>query len=205
MSDQLVFFDVDTQVDFMLPYGKLYFPHAEEIIPTLSRLMLCARNHRIRVISSADAHPPDDASFAQWPPHCVVGTPGQRRIAETLFPDAKVVANRPGAFEASAQWISQIILEKQDYDVSSNVNFDAVMAGLGCPRVCLFGVATEYCVLWAARALRKRDLHVDLVADAVKPVTEEGGRKAIAEMLALGVRLVTASEVCEATPRETML
>src|SRR5208337_828578 len=99
-SGRLVFLDVDTQVDFMLPSGRLYVPHAEEIIPNLAELMLWARDHGIPIISSADTHAVDDPEFAQWPPHCVAGTPGQRRIPETLFADAVVVENRPGAFHS---------------------------------------------------------------------------------------------------------
>ena len=47
MSELLAFFDIDTQIDFMLPQGKLYVPGAEAIIPNLSRLMACAREHAI--------------------------------------------------------------------------------------------------------------------------------------------------------------
>jgi nicotinamidase/pyrazinamidase len=195
-SGRLVFLDVDTQVDFMSPSGSLYVPHAEEIIPNLAKLMLWARDHRIPIISSADTHAPDDPEFAQWPPHCVAGTPGQRRIAETLFPDAVVVEDRPGAFQVSKEWVGQLIVEKSVYDVSTNVNFDAILASLGQPRFVVFGVATEYCVLSDVQALRKRNLPVALVRDAIRPITEEGGRKAIEEMVAEGVQLVTTAAVC---------
>jgi nicotinamidase/pyrazinamidase len=192
----LVFLDVDTQRDFMLPSGRLYVPHAEEIIPNLAKLMLWARDHRIPVISSADTHAPDDPEFAQWPPHCVAGTPGQRRIAQTLFPDAIVLENRPGAFQAPQEWVGQLIVEKPVYDFTTNVNFDAILASLGQPRFVVFGVATEYCVLADVLALRKRKLHVALVQDAIKPISEEGGQKALEEMVAAGARLVTTAEVC---------
>ena len=36
-SEPLVFFDVDTQVDFMRPTGRLYVPGAEQIVPNLHR------------------------------------------------------------------------------------------------------------------------------------------------------------------------
>jgi nicotinamidase/pyrazinamidase len=195
-SVRLVFLDVDTQVDFMLPIGRLYVPHAEEIIPNLAELMSWARDHRIPIISSADTHAPDDPEFARWPPHCVVGTPGQRRVAETLFPDAVVVENRPGAFQAPQEWAGQLIVEKRVYDFTTNVNFHAILASLGRPRFVVFGVATEYCVLWGVLALRKRNLPVALVLDAIKPISEEGGRKAIEEMVAAGAQLVTTAEVC---------
>ncbi len=213
-NEPLVFLDVDTQVDFMLPSGALYVPHAEQIVPQLKDLMRCAQLRDIPVISSADAHPPDDPSFAQWPPHCVVGTPGQRRIPETELGGARVVANRPGAFAPPANWSGQTVIEKTQYDVSTNPNFEAVLdslhhslsRSLGEVRFVVFGVATEYCVRGSALALRHRDLPVDLVTDAIKPITEEGGRKALQEMVAAGVRLTTTAEVCrpaEPTQRRT--
>jgi nicotinamidase/pyrazinamidase len=201
-SGRLVFVDVDTQVDFMLPSGRLYVPHAEEIIPNLVKLMRWAREHGIPVISSADTHVPDDPEFALWPPHCVAATPGQRRIAETLFPDAVVVENRPGAFHAPQEWVGQVIVEKPVYDFTANVNFDAILASLGQPRFVVFGVATEYCVLSGVLALRKRNLPVALVLDATKPVNEEGGRKAIEEMVAAGAQLVATAEVCRPAPQK---
>jgi len=195
-SGRLVFLDVDTQVDFMLPGGRLYVPHAEGIIPNLAKLVSWARDHRIPIISSADTHSPDDPEFAQWPPHCVVGTPGQRLIPETLLPGAVVVENYPSAFRAPQEWVGQLIVEKRVYDFTTNANIDAILASLGRPHFAVFGVATEYCVLSAVLALRKRNLPVAVVLDAIKPITEQGGQKAIEEMAAAGAQLVTTAEVC---------
>jgi len=193
-----VFLDVDTQVDFMSPGGALYVPGAEEIVPNLARLMEHAREQNIPVISSADAHTPDDPSFAQWPPHCVVGTPGQRRISATQSASPLLIPNRPAAFHPPLDWTRQIVLEveKQAYSVAANANFEAVLAALGPSRFVVFGVATEYCVKESALALRALRLPVDLVLDAVRPLTEDGGPRAIQEMVAAGVRLVTTDEVC---------
>jgi len=198
---RLVFLDVDTQVDFMLPTGNLYVPHAEEIIPNLKRLMMWARAHEIPIVSTSDAHAPADPEFAQWPPHCVAGTPGQRRIPETLFPDAVVIENRPGAFHLPTGWVGQIVVEKQVYDFTTNVNIEAILASLGQPRFVVFGVATEYCARSDVLALRRRNLPVAVVTDAIKSLSEEGGRKAIEEMVAAGAELVTTAEVCRPMPR----
>jgi nicotinate phosphoribosyltransferase len=195
-KERVVFVDVDTQVDFMYPSGSLYVPGAEQIIPQLARLMNYARSQGIPVLSSADAHSPDDPSFAQWPPHCVVGTPGQQRIPETQLPGAVVVPNRAGAFHPPAEWPAQVIIEKQEYDASTNANFDTILGALGPARFVVFGVATEYCVRATALSLRRRGLAVDLVVDAIRPITEEGGQKAIEEMVRAGVRLVKVEEVC---------
>jgi len=208
MSETLVFLDVDTQVDFMLPSGALYVAGAEQIIPNLSKLMTCARRNSVPVLSSADAHQPDDPSFVQWPPHCVVGTPGQHRIPETQFPDSAVIPNRPGMFTPPRNWSGAhfvIEIEKQNYSVTANVNFDAVLAALGRCHFVVFGVATEYCVRDSALSLRRLQIPVDLVIDAVRPITEQGGRKAIEDMVAAGVRLVTTEEVCALTSQPTVV
>ena len=197
IPEPLVFFDVDTQVDFMRPAGSLYVPGAVEIVPNLQRLMNWARENDVPVISSADAHSPDDPEFKIWPSHCVIGTAGQRRIPETLFPAPVVIPCRPDAFQPPARWVGQFIVEKATYDVQDNPNFDAILRALGSRRAVVFGVATEFCVLASALALCRQGFKVDVVVDAIKPITEEGGRKALEEMASAGTRVATTMEVCK--------
>jgi nicotinamidase/pyrazinamidase len=196
MCEPLFFFDVDTQVDFMRPTGRLYVPGAEQIVPNLAQLMAWARNHDVPVISTADAHSPDDPEFKDWPPHCVEGTPGQKRIPETLFSAAVIIPCRAGAFHPPASWVGQFIVEKAAFSAQDNPNFDAIMRALGINHVVTFGVATEYCVLANVLDLCRRGCKVDVVTDAIKSITEEGGRKAFEEMSAAGARMVTTTEVC---------
>ncbi len=195
MNEPLVFLDVDTQVDFMLPSGSLYVSGAEQIIPNLQKLMDYAREHGLPVISSADAHTPDDPSFATWPPHCIAGTAGQRRIKETQWPDARIVPNRPGAFVAGSGFRGQTIVEKQAYDVTTNVNFDGILDALGSRRFVVFGVATEYCVRGSVLGLLKRGKSVEVVVDAIRAITEEGRKKALEEMLVAGAGVTTTEMV----------
>ncbi len=196
-SEPLVFFDVDTQVDFMRPTGRLYVPGAEDLVPNLQRLMSWARDHEVPVISSADAHPPDDPEFNIWPPHCVIGTAGQQRIPETLFADRVVIPCRPGAFQPPARWVGQFIVEKPTYSAQDNPNFDAILNALGLRRAVVFGVATEFCVRADALELARRGFQVEVVTDAIKPITAEGGRRALEEMAAAGIRMATTAEVCQ--------
>jgi len=192
----LAFFDVDTQVDFMRPTGRLYVKGAEQIVPNLDRLMRWAGANEVPVISSADAHSPDDPEFKIWPPHCVVGTPGQRRIPETLFPSPVVIPCRPGVFQPPARWVGQFIVEKPTYSSQDNPNYDAILQAMGLRHAVVFGVATEFCVLADTLALCRRGFKVDVVTDAIKAIAEAGGREAMEAMLAAGARMVTTAEVC---------
>ena len=196
MPEPLVFFEVDTQVDFMRPTGNLHVPGAEKIVPNLRRLMNWARENGVPVISTADAHAPDDPEFKLWPPHCVIGSAGQKHIPETLFPDAVIIPCRPGAFQPPPRWTGQFIVEKPTYSAQDNPNFTTILRALGPRRAVVFGVATEYCVRADALDLRRHGFAVDVVADAIRPITEEGGRAALEEMVAAGARLVTTEEVC---------
>ena len=64
---RVIFWDVDTQYDFMKPDGKLYVPDAAPIIPNLERLSDYAHGHGIRVIASADDHVMEHAEISEHP------------------------------------------------------------------------------------------------------------------------------------------
>src|SRR5271154_2632624 len=130
-----VFFDIDTQLDFMAPAGALYVPGAEKIIDRIAVLNRYAASQSIPVISSVDAHSEDDPEFKIWPHHCVVGTTGQQKCAVTLLEKRTVVPNGPCA-AAGAQ---QIILEKQTIDVFSNMNLAAILTRLEADRYVVYG------------------------------------------------------------------
>ena len=94
----VIFWDVDTQYDFMRADGKLYVPDAEQIIPNLRRLTAYARAKRIRVIASADDHVPGHRELSRtpdfkrtFPEHCMRGTKGQARIPETRLEEPLVI------------------------------------------------------------------------------------------------------------------
>src|SRR5207247_1598455 len=90
-----VFFDIDTQIDFLFPAGALYVPGAERIVPTVSKLNHYAAAHGIVVVSDMCAHAENDPEFRDWPPHCIVGTTGQLKPASTMLSKRAVVPNLP--------------------------------------------------------------------------------------------------------------
>lgn len=197
LQNQIVFVDVDTQADFMLPEGKLYVPGAEKIIANLERLMRFAQEHGVPVISSADAHTPDDPEFQQFPPHCVKGTPGQQKIPQTLLPRHRIIANEKEAlprqeeFSRSPQWI----LEKQRFDLFTNANAASLFERLPAREYIVFGVATDYCVKAAAQSLLRLDHSVGIVVDAIQGIDPDGSQTTLSELQAAGAQLLTTQEV----------
>ena len=193
-----IFWDVDTQVDFIDPQGKLYVPGAEKIRGNLKRLTNFARAQHIPVIASADAHLPSDPEFAQYPPHCLVGTPGQQKIAETRLPDKFVVPNREIELPIDIAQHRQIVVEKQQLDVFTNPNTEALLEQISPAEIVLYGVVTELCVACAGRGLATRGYKLKVVTDAVQHLDENKARSFLDEMAGAGAKLVTTDEVIAA-------
>src|SRR5712692_2054022 len=85
-----ILWDVDTQIDFVHADGKLAVPDAEEAVPVMRRLVEAARAAGIPHVASADDHELTDAEISEepnfettYPPHCLRGTHGARKIDET--------------------------------------------------------------------------------------------------------------------------
>lgn len=196
----MVFVDVDTQADFMLPGGRLYVPGAEKLIPTLARLRDFAEQHGVPILTSTDAHSTDDPEFEQWPPHCVRGTPGQLKVPESLVRRYLVVPQeRPSPLtEEELSRYQQWILEKDDLDMFSNPRTEGLVKRLDAEQYVVYGVATEYCVKLAARGLLARQRPVTLLVDAIREIKPEDGQAVLRELEAGGAKLASTENILRA-------
>jgi nicotinamidase/pyrazinamidase len=188
----VVFFDIDTQIDFLYPAGALYVPGAESIVGQVAALNHYAASHGIPVVSTVDAHSENDPEFAKWPPHCVAGTAGQQKPASTLLEKRAVVTNVASDLGA-VEGAPQIILEKQSVDCFTCVNLPALLGRLGAERCVVYGVVTEICVKNAAIGLLRTGRHVELVTDAVRSLSDEASAKFLADFTTLGGVLTSSS------------
>jgi nicotinamidase/pyrazinamidase len=207
---RVTFWDVDTQYDFMHTDGKLYVPEAERIIGNLKRLSDYAHAHGIRVVASADDHVTSDAEISDhpdwkttFPPHCMRGTPGQKKIPETALRaplviepgrvDAKTLGERVRAHKGD------ILFHKHRFDVFTNENVAPVLDVLAPDDIVLYGVATDVCDKAAVEGLLERRPHTRLfvVTDAVKGIDKDVSEQLLKEWGDEGVRLVKTNEVVE--------
>lgn len=192
MRRDIVFFDIDTQHDFMDKDGALSVPGARLIRANLRSLTEAAAKLGIAVIASEDAHEVDDPEFKQFPEHCVKGSTGAVKVEETRSPGAlRVEADGTipyGAQEALSA--GQVVLEKKTFDIFSNPAADKLLGALPEATAIVYGVATEYCVKAVARGLLERGRNVIVVEDAVRGVSEEGHANTLADLAASGARLL---------------
>ncbi len=189
-----VFFDIDSQLDFLYPAGALYVPGAERVVPAIAALNRFAASAGIPVVSTTDAHREDDPEFKVWPHHCVAGAWGQRKAEATLLDGRIVVPNRECILRVEGA--RQIVVEKQTVDVFQAPNLLRVTDLLGARHCVVYGVVTEICVLYAARGLLRTGRSVTVVADAIAELDAANSKKALDEIRAAGAVVANVSAVC---------
>ncbi len=196
VSRDVVFWEVDTQADFMLPGGKLYVPGAERLLPNIRRLTDAARRGRVLLVSHGCYHAKDDPEFKIFPPHCVKGTPGSEYIPEAMAEKSITIPNDADAtLPGDLTPYQQVHLEKQTLDIFEARYTDELVKLLPAnAEVVVFGVVTEYCVRFAAKGLLERGRRVSVVRDAIETLDAAAGERTLAELKALGARMITTDE-----------
>jgi nicotinamidase/pyrazinamidase len=214
----LVFWDVDTQHDFMLPDGKLYVPGAESLRSSLDALTRFAHARAIRIVGSADDHELTDreiSSTPDWattfPPHCMRGTLGQRKIAETMLRDPLVlqpISEDPAALARRIRGHrGDFLLLKHELDVFSNPNTRVVLDSLAPEAIVLYGVATDFCDRLTLEGLLGGGTAAKLffVTDAARAFDAARGDALIQEWAGRGVHPITTRDVLGGTGLERWL
>jgi len=200
---KIIFFDVDTQYDFINPKGKLYVKGAEKIIKNLRFLTGFAEKNNIPIISSVDAHSTDDPEFRRFPAHCICGTAGQKKIRETRLKGAVYIPagkGSSGTGRYSEKKLSglltragQIVFEKKTIDAFSNPDLKKVLSGVKTAYV--YGVATEYCVKAAVSGLRKNRIETYVIRDAIRAAGRKDGMRALSQMKKKGAKFIKVAEI----------
>lgn len=196
VSRTVVFWEVDTQADFMLPGGKLYVPGAERLLPNIRKLTDAARRGRVFLVSHGCYHAKDDPEFQTFPPHCIKGTAGSAFVPEALTEKVVTVPNEAtAALPHDLMHCQQILLEKQTLDIFKSRHAAKLVQRFGDDvEFVVFGVVTEYCVRFAAKGLLERGRRVSVVQDVIETLKAEDGERAVAELRDLGARFFTTDE-----------
>jgi len=203
----MIFWNVDTQNDFVEPWGKLYVPGAELIKPVWEEITKLARRHHIQVVNTADYHyiysaeidtEPD--MINTFPPHCLAGTHGAEFIKETR-PEDPVIFNWNVSYDYMALKTElsssrNIVILKDAFDVFSGNSATSSIVELLQPQiVVIYGVTTNVCVHYAVKGLVGRIPNVYVVSNAIKELP--GIPLPIQEWEALGVKLITMNELVD--------
>lgn len=222
-----IFWDVDTQNDFMNPNGKLYVPNAEIIKPNLKILTDYAREKNISVLGSVDKHfgteeyRDREGELQKWggpfPDHCMDGTYGQEKIADTRIKewkdrDARYMdeGHRIPNWYREGDKIPEFLIdsfvnlsngerglyfEKQSFDVFDNPIVEKVLERAEVKEAVVYGVATDYCVKAAVLGMQKRGIQTYVVEDAIMGVAEDTTKSALEEMTNAGAIFLKTTDI----------
>jgi nicotinamidase/pyrazinamidase len=196
----VILWDVDTQVDFMLPEGKLYVPGAEETVPTMKRLVDAARAAGVVHVASVDDHELTDEEISDspdfistYPPHCLRGTRGACKIPETEQenPVPMTLSPLPERYLRGREFL----LPKKSIDVFTNPNTDRLLEWLDPDEIVVFGTATDVCADAAILGFLDRGFSVRVVDDATRGLDDRRTAACTAAWKERQVAITTADEV----------
>jgi len=176
---ELLFWNVDTQFDFMNEAGKLYVPGSEEILPLLKRLTSLAKENCIQVVNTADYHFPDSKELSNtpdfintFPPHCMADSLGANYMAETQPEEPQVIPwDKVYSIEEIKKLTSfrNLVVLKDVFDVfEGNPNTQRLVKSLAPQKVFVYGVTTNVCVDSAVCGLAEQNIQVFVIEDAIK-------------------------------------
>jgi hypothetical protein len=189
-----VFFDVDTQFDFVLPAGAMHVPGSERLLPTIARLNEFAAAQGILVLSTVDAHPENDSEFTEYAAHCIRETAGQRKPDSTLL-TPRATLPEGTAFLPPLDGVKQVLVEGPAW--FANATDGCHHAGCDELRSIRRGRRSgrPACNHGAVYGVR-----VQLVTDAVGQVNESIARRARNEFVRDGGLLIESTALVSAPP-----
>lgn len=173
---------VDVQNDFC-PGGALPIEHGDAVISVLNRWIARAVEVGVPIYASRDWHPNGHISFREsggpWPPHCLQDSVGAEFHRELRLPESAVK-----------------VVKGVRFDQDQNSAFDQTGLAVelrkhSITRLWVGGLAQDVCVLATALDALTEGFEVILIESAMRPVTSEGGKKALQVMRAAGARCRT--------------
>jgi nicotinamidase/pyrazinamidase len=205
MEKETIFWDVDTQFDFMQPEGKLYVPGAETIIPKVSEVRRLAFDGGYSMIADVDWHSLENDEISEtpdfqrtFPPHCMAAEPGAERVGFLGELSIDTIEIERMSTDAVRKLASKkqfhIVIRKDSLDVFSNPNTDKLVELASPKRVVVFGVALDFCVCCVVRGLSKfSGVKLSVLKDVVKGLGTRPDQEIFNEFVHEGVEITELS------------
>lgn len=160
---------VDVQKDFC-PGGALAIEHGDAVVPVLNAWMVAARERGVPVFASRCWHPAGHISFAErggpWPPHCLQDSDGAAFHPDLHLPDGVVIVTKGNRFD------------QDQNSVFDQTGLAGELRARGVRRIWVGGLAEDVCVRATVLDGREAGFDVQVIGDATRPVTPEGGARA---------------------------
>jgi len=207
MKKPTIFWDVDTQFDFMQPEGKLYVPGAEEIIDKVSEVRKFALENGFSMIADIDWHSAENEEISEspdfkrtFPPHCMAGSPGSERVGYMGKVPIEYVEIDKMASDTLQKLVDKkqfhIVIRKESIDAFENPNTDKLVELVKPKAMVVFGVALDFCVYYVLQGLAKyKDIKLYLLKDAIKSLETRPKQEIFGELEKMGVEITNFADL----------
>lgn len=182
-AEKTIFYDLNTQRDFILHDGKFHIEGAEKIVPTWKAITDLARDMKVRIVCSLDCHVPGDPQLESWggpyPDHCMAGTRGQDKIDETAPLDPLMLEDKEYGSEEIQKVLDhrgEVVFQRQQFEkLADSAHPNAILRLVLRPfeDIVMYGVYTESCVDREITALVGVGPKLHIITDAVAVVGGE--------------------------------
>jgi len=210
-----LFWNVDTQKDFMKTDGKLPVGEGQgamELEENLRYLTDLATQENVQVVNTGDYHNQDSEEIVfpeenvepdyleTFPPHCMQETEGVEFIDAT-DPEEALRFDWQQDYDVATElenYEGDVVIYKDRFNVfEGSPHTDDIVDEIDPDRVFVYGVATDVCVDQAIEGLLETGAEVYAVEDAVKGIDPEASDNCMAEWIQEGVKTVYTREVAE--------
>jgi len=209
MKKKTVFWDVDTQFDFMKAEGALYAPGAESIIDQISEIRRFALGNGYSLLADVDWHSLNNPEISEhpdmkktFPPHCMAGTPGAERVGylgEVPIDYIEIDEVDTSTLRKLVQKDQfHIVIRKQSLNVFDNPNTHKLVDLVHPKHVVAFGVALDCCVYFVLSELSKhKGVKLLLLKDGTKGLGTRPDEEVYEELQQRGVEITTFDQIKE--------
>ena len=182
-TEKTIFYDINTQRDFILHDGKFHIEGAEKLVPVWKAITDLARDQNVRIVCSVDCHVPGDPQLKSWggqyPDHCMAGTPGQQKdrrdpAAQSAHAGKQGILHRRNSKDPRSH--GEIVFRRQEFEkLAGSPHLSAILRLVLRPYqdIVMYGVYTEACVERGITALIGVGPKLHLVRDAIAVIGGE--------------------------------
>ncbi|MEH6579526.1 MAG: nicotinamidase [Amphritea sp.] len=187
---------VDVQNDF-LSGGSLAVPDGDQVVAVLNRYIDLFLKRHLPVFATRDWHPLNHCSFKNhggiWPIHCVQHSHGAEFPPKLQLPDDVEIISKDDTPTMNS------------YSGFTNSALRQRLHKLGCERLFIGGLATDYCVLNTVLDGLKEGFEVILLEDAIRAVNlnPDDGSHAITRMKEAGAIGIHVEVLANGTTSES--
>jgi nicotinamidase/pyrazinamidase len=207
MKKGILFWDVDTQYDFMRPEGRLYVPGAEGIIDNVSKARRFALDNGYSMLASMDWHQDGNPEISDtpdfkntFPAHCMADKSGSERVGYLGNLPINIVPNKlisdTDLHKLAGTEQFHIVIRKEELDIFKNPN-TAIFIGMLKPEsVIIFGVALDLCLRMVVEGLLKMgDMKLCILKDAVKGLGIKSNNSVLEKFRKQGVENISIADL----------